>query len=186
MVYRCFRNYLLCFGVLLECLHVHECFGDIWWFWGILEKKLEETRSCPSNQSKVDIQSQPSIDRQLLSLIDSEVRKAQLGSQSTYGPSSTSLTRLPLAGFNLIFMCYAIVLGNTRLHTFYFTHQNIFRVFSSLERRSKAPSEICIGTPVFLPYYIYAVYSDICYVMFSYVWVVILVRFRVRSKVMRD
>ena len=171
-------KYLLCFGVFLECLQVHECFGDIWWFWGILEQKLEETRRRPSNQSRLDIQSQPSIDRQLLSSIDSRERKARLGSQPTYNPSSTSFIRLPLADFDLIFMCSAIVLGNTRFQTFYFTQQIISRVFSSLERRYKNPLEICIGTPVFLLNSIYAIYSDIWYVLFCYVWVVILVRFR--------
>ena len=29
-VYRCFRNYLLCFRVFLEYLQVQKCFGDIW------------------------------------------------------------------------------------------------------------------------------------------------------------
>ena len=121
MVYKCFRSYLLCFGVFLEYLQVQECFGDIWWFWDILELKLEENHRCPSNQSKVDIQSQPSIDEQLLLSNDSEARKTRLGSQLTYGPSSTLFTRIPLVDFNLIFMCSAIVFGNTRFHTFYFT-----------------------------------------------------------------
>ena len=30
MVYKCFKSYLLCFGVFLEYLKVQECFGDIW------------------------------------------------------------------------------------------------------------------------------------------------------------
>ena len=186
IVYRFFRSYLLCFGVFLQYLQVHKCFGDIWWFWSILEIKLEENHSYPSNQSRVDIQSQTSIDIQLLSSFDSEARKVRLGSQPTYGPSSTSFIRIPVADFNLIFMCSAIVLGNTRFHAFYFSQKNIFRVFSSLERRSKTHSELCIGTPVFLPYSIYAFNSDICYVLLCYVWVVTFVRLRVRSKVMRD
>ena len=36
MVYRCFRNYLLCFRVFLVNLQVHECFegnGDFGVFW---------------------------------------------------------------------------------------------------------------------------------------------------------
>ena len=183
MVYKCFRSCLLCFGVFLEYLQVQECFEDIWWFWGILKIKLEETRSCPSNQSTVDIHSQTSIDGQLLS---SMARKTRIGSQPTYGWSSTSFTRMSLADSNLICTCSAIVLGNTRFHTFYFLQQNIFRAFNSLERRSKTPSELCIGTPVFLPYYVYAFYSDNCYVLLSCIWVVTFVTFRVRSKVMRD
>ena len=134
-----------------------------------MEIKLEETRTGPSNKSSVDIQSQTSIGRHLLSLINSEARKVQLGSQPTYSPSSTSLTEIPLTDFNRIFISSAIVLGNTRFHTFIFSQQNIFRVFNSLERRSKTPSELCIRTPNFLPYSIYAYYSDICYVLFCYV-----------------
>ena len=163
---------------VLEYLQVQKCFGNIWWFWDIFEQKLEETRSCPSNHSKVDIQSQPSIDGHLLLPIDSEARKTRLSSRPTYGPISRSFTRIPLADFNLIFMCYVVVLGNTRFYTFYFTWQNIYRVFSSLKRRSKTHSNICIGNSVFLLYSIYAVYSDICYVLFCYVCVVIFVRFR--------
>ena len=90
--------------------------------------------------SIMDIQSQPSIDEQLLSSIDNKARKAQLGFQSTFGPRSISFTILPLADFNLILMCSAIILDSIRFHTFYFTHQNISRVFSSLERRSMTPS----------------------------------------------
>ena len=99
-------------------MNVLEIYGD---FGGILKQKLVETRICPSNQSRVDIQSQPSIDGQLLSSIDSEARKTRLGSQPTYGPSSTLFTRIPIVDFNLIFMCSAINLGNTRFHTFYCT-----------------------------------------------------------------
>ena len=137
-----------------------EYFGD---------KVRKKTHSCPSNQTRVDVQSQTSIDRHLLSWIDSEAHKARLGSQPTYSPSSTSLTEIPLTDFNRIFISSAIVLGNTRFHTFIFSQQNIFRVFNSLERRSKTPSELCIRTPNFLPYSIYAYYSDICYVLFCYV-----------------
>ena len=178
MIYKCFKNYLLCFGVFLGCLQFNRCFGVIWWFWDILEQKLEETRSCPSNHSRVDIQSQPSNDGQLLSSIDNEARESRLGSQPTYGLSSTLFTRLSLADFNLIFFVFCHFLGKTHFHTFYFTQQIISRSFSSLERRSKTHSKICIGTSVFRLYYIYANYSVICYVMLCYVWVVILVRFR--------
>ena len=108
---------------------------------GNFGEQTRKTLSCPSNQSRVDIQSKLSI--------DSEARKARLGSQPTYGPSSRSFTILPIADFNLIFMCSTIVLGNTRFHTLYFTQQNISTVFSSLERRSKIPSENCIETPAF-------------------------------------
>ena len=166
MIYKCFKNYLLCFGVFLGCLQVNKCFGDIWWFWDILEQKLEETRSCPSNHSRVDIQSQPSNNGQLLSSIDNEARKSRLGSQPTYGLSSTLFTRLSLADFNLIFMCSAIVLGKTHFHTFYFTQQIISRSFSSLERRSKTPSKICIGTSVFRLLYLCKLFSYLlCYAL---------------------
>ena len=114
--------------------------------------------------------SESTVDRWTLLLsIDSEACKARLGSQPTYGPSSRSFTILPLVDFNLIFMCYAIVLGNTRFHTFYFTQQNISRVCSSLERKSKTPSEICIGTLFCLLYSICAVYSYYCHVLLNHV-----------------
>ena len=69
-----------------------------------------------------------------------------------------------LADFNLIFMCSTIVLGNTGFFIFIDSQHEVFKIFSSLERRSKAPSKLCIETSFFLPYYIYAVSSDICYV----------------------
>ena len=78
-------------------------------------------------------------------------------------------TKLSLAKFNLIFMYSAIVLCNTCFLIFYYSQHKVFRVFNSLERRSKTHLDLCIGTPVFLPYSIYAFYSDICYVLFGYV-----------------
>ena len=126
MVYKCFSSYLLCFWVFLEYLQVQECFGDMWWFWGILEIKLQETRSYPSNQSRVDIQSHTSIDEQLFSLIDSEARKVRLGSQPANGPNSASITKIPLANFNLIFMWFVIVFGQHMISYFIlFTEKHI-------------------------------------------------------------
>ena len=147
-------------------MNVLEIYGD---FGGILKQKLVETRICPSNQSRVDIQSQPSIDGQLLSSIDSEARKTRLGSQPTYRQSPTIITEIPLTDFNLIFMCSSIVLGNTRFLFFHIFTANIFRVLISLERKSKTPSELCIGTPVFQLYSTCASYLDYCYVLLCYV-----------------
>ena len=68
-------------------------------------------------------QSQTSIDGHLLSSIDSEARKARLGSQPTYSPSSTSITEISLADFNLLCMCFAIVFGQHTLSYFHIFHR---------------------------------------------------------------
>ena len=73
----------------------------------------------------VDIQSKTSIDGQLLSSIDSEARKARLGSLPTYGPSSTLFTIILMADFNLTFMCFVIV------YVFLATHAFILSTFHS-------------------------------------------------------
>ena len=52
IVCKCFRIYLLCFGVFLESLQVYVCFGTMWWLWIILDIKTKETRSCSLNQPK--------------------------------------------------------------------------------------------------------------------------------------
>ena len=115
----------------------------MWWFWRNLEIKLEETRSCPSNQSRVDNQSHTSIDKHPVSSIESKTSKARLGSQPTYIPIPTTITEIPLTDFNLIFICSAIVLATSTFQTFIFT-ANIFRVFNILERRSKKSAYLWI------------------------------------------
>lgn len=91
-------------------------------------------------------------------------------------------TRLPLANFYLIFIVFFIVWAEN--HTFTLQH-TVLGFLVDLERRSMIPSELCIRTPVFLPYYIYAFYSDCCYALPCHVCVVSLVRFRV-NKVLMD
>ncbi|KAF3579563.1 hypothetical protein DY000_02030987 [Brassica cretica] len=54
-----------------------EEFNEAWRHGGVITGVLEGTHRCPSNQSRVDIHSQISIDGQLLSSIDSEVSTAK-------------------------------------------------------------------------------------------------------------
>ena len=89
-----------------------------------------------------------------------------------------------MADLYLIFMYYAIILGNKRSFTFYYSQHTVLEFLVCLERRYKTPSEICIGTPVFLPYYIYAFYSYYYYSLFDHIWVVLLVRFRINRVLM--
>ena len=115
--------------------------------WCILEIKWEEARTWPSNQFEVDNQSPPLIDAHSVPLIDNKAQKAHPASN----PSQHIFTEIPLATFDIIFMRYAIVLGNTYFMQFLvFTQKTILRFLVDLERKSKTPSEIYIGTPIFL------------------------------------
>ena len=60
-----------------------------------------------------------------------------------------------MADIYLIFIVFAIVLAEH--HTFTLQH-TILGFLVDLDRRSNTPSELYIGTPVFLPYSIYAFY----------------------------
>ena len=65
--------------------------------------------------ARVDIQSQMSIDKQLLSSIDSKAGRLFM---TNLKPKFHIFTELPLADLYLIFMCSAIVLGNTHFLIF--------------------------------------------------------------------
>ena len=65
--------------------------------------------------ARVDIQSQMSIDKQLLSSIDSKAGRLFM---IDLKPKFHIFTELPLADLYIIFMCYAIILGNTRFFIF--------------------------------------------------------------------
>ena len=66
----------------------------------------------------VDIQSQLQIDKHYLLSIKSEAREAGHQFMTDLKPKFHIFTKIPLANFNLIFMCSAIVLGNTRFLIF--------------------------------------------------------------------
>ena len=66
----------------------------------------------------------------------------------------TYLHKYSLPTFNLILMCSAIVLGKRRFLTFQFSTANNLQNFSRFGEKIQDPSELCIGTPVFLLYFI--------------------------------
>lgn len=97
------------------------------------------------------------------------------------------ITRLPLTDLISTIYVFAHCFGTKAILHFFLPQHIFLGLLVDLERRSKTPSEICIETPVFLtffcslqfflPYLFYSLYSDYCYVLFNYVWVVHLVRF---------
>ena len=133
-----------------------------------MEIKTEEIRICSLKQPESAFR----VNRRSthhMSSIDSDARERADLFKANLKLKFHITTKLSLAKFNLIFMYSAIVLCNTCFLIFYYSQHKVFRVFNSLERRSKTHLDLCIGTPVFLPYSIYAFYSDICYVLFGYV-----------------
>ena len=146
----------------------------MWWFWNILEVNLEKTRSCPSNQSRVNNHSQTLIDKHPVSSIESEADKARLGSQPSYSPISTTVTEIPIADFNLIFIWSAIVLGNTCFSNFHISHQ-IFLGFLIVWRQDPR----LLQSFVFELQFFYSILFmhlfqiiDYWYVSLCYVWVI--------------
>ena len=125
----------------------------MWRLWSILEQNIEEThtiqRTSQSHHSK------STIDWQTHFVVVDAWERAKFF-KSNLSSKFHAITRLPLADFDIILMCSAIVLDNT-LSYFLLFIANIFRVFNILERRSKTHSELCIGTPLFSTYYIYAI-----------------------------
>ena len=55
-------------------------------------------------------------------------RRGQIWFQPTLSPSPTTITILPLTSFNLILMCSAIVLGNTRLDRLNYSRNHVSRL----------------------------------------------------------
>ena len=45
-------------------------------------------------------------------------------------------------------VCSDVVLGNARFLIFYYSHQTGLEFLVDLERKSKTPSELCVGTPL--------------------------------------
>ena len=138
IVCKCFRIYLLCFGVFLESLQVYVCFGTMWWLWIILDIKTKETRSCSLNQSESTFR----INRRSthhMSSIDIDAWERAGLFKANLKLKFHIITKLSLPKFNLICMCSVIVLVNTRFLIFYYSQYKVFRIFSSLERRSNTP-----------------------------------------------
>ena len=109
MVYRCFRNYPLCFGVFLTLLQVQGWFGEKWWSGCILEIKWEEARSWLSNH----LGSTFRVHRRSMHTLchRSTAKRAKPSRLKTQ--VKTYLQKYPWLTFNVIIMCSATFLGNT-------------------------------------------------------------------------
>ena len=125
-----------------------------------MEIKTEKTRRCSLDQEESTF----TINRRSTNITcRRSTASAKVGRlfMTVLKPKFYIFTKLPLTDFDIIFMCFAIVLDNTCFLIFVHSQHKVFRVFSSLERRSKTPLKLCIVTLVFLPYFIYAFYSEL-------------------------
>ena len=120
----------------------------MWWLWSILEIKVRRNLYMFIEPARVDIQSQMSIDKQLLSSIDSDARRRVNLFKVDLSPKFHIITRLPLTNFYLIFMCFAIVLGNTHFLIFYYSQQTV--LFSGFGEMIENSFKACLGTHWFI------------------------------------
>ena len=97
----------------------------MWWLQSILELTIEETRSC-SETSQSKYSDRVSIDKHLLSSINSNPRRWSDLFRADLSPKFHIITRLPLADSYLIFMCSTIILGNTHFLIFYYLQQTVW------------------------------------------------------------
>ena len=147
----------------------------MWWLWNILEIDILETRSCLSNQPKVDIRVK-CRSRNIICRRSTAKREKRAACPDRLIPHPTSITKLSLADLCLIFLCSAIVYTLFVLSYFHTTNLSFF---SRLERRSKTHSELCMGTSVFLPY---SIICSLFRLLSCLVWLCLsnsLVRFRI-------
>ena len=116
--------------------------------------------------ARVDIQSQPTIDIHIFSLIDSDAREKADLFEADLKPKFHIFTRLPLADFNLIFMCSTIELSNTRFLSFYYSQHKLLGFLVVWIQDS---FRACIGTQLFSTYSIYVFYSVYFHVLLNHV-----------------
>ena len=110
-------------------LQVHECFGGKWWFCCILE--INEKNPYLTIEP---VQSSTFRDKHWSTHImccRSTEKCARPGCGfSRFKSKSQYNYRITAVAFNLVFMCCAIDIGNTRFLIFSFSQQTILRVFS--------------------------------------------------------
>ena len=138
------------FQSLYMLRYVLEQYDDCGAFQRQLQKKFVavlRTSRKSTSQSNVDRQTSLVVDRHVCRSTAKREKWPACPDRRIARP--TSITKLPLTDLYLIFLCSANV--HTLFVLSYF-HTTNFRVFSRLERRSKTPSELSMGTPVFLPY----------------------------------
>ena len=93
-----FQNLFRVFSMFWSNVVILEHFGD----------KDRRNSQLFIEPARVDIHSQPSIDKHLLSSIDNEARE-----RADLKPKFHIITEIPMDDFDLIFMFFVIVLGNT-------------------------------------------------------------------------
>ena len=135
---------IYCFEVFQSLYRSSQvCFGAMWRLWSILELRIKETHSC-SQTSQSRHADRVSINKHLLSSIDSDARRRVNLFKVDLSPKFHIITRLPLTNFYLIFMCFAIVLGNTHFLIFYYSQQTV--LFSGFGEMIENSFKACLGT----------------------------------------
>lgn len=124
-----------------------------------------KTRSYSQNQPESTSESK--VDRQTSLVVDRQ-RSARAGRlfMTDLKPKFHIITRLPLADFDQIFMCLAILLGYTHFLIFIHLHKSLG--FYKFEEKIQDSFRVLYETPVFLSYSIYAfqpyIFHVLCYV----------------------
>lgn len=159
MVYKCFKIKFLCFGVYLVCLQIQESFGVKWKFWSISEYFRDFIRADYRPAQVVDRETWESIDTHLMVSIDIEHQRPSLVIADLKPKIMSNYKNAP-DEFNIVFMCFAIVLATHMLynsfntfnasHSFFIFTVKVFR-FRVGEKRITL-SEICLGTPLLSTY----------------------------------
>ena len=170
MVYDCFRNYYIWFGVLLESFPVQVCFGALWRLWSILELKIEKTHSCSETSH--------SRHSDRLSLLDSDVRRrvdlfeADLNPDDPHNYKTASGGLLP----NIYSVCHCL----GKIQRFYFL---LFiannKIFSRFGEKIQDSFKDLYWNSIYFLTILYAFYSVYYHALLDHVWVVSFVRFRV-------